>query len=81
MDFTFSPRQSEVQLKTRAFAQTRIAPLSREMDEQGKMPLSLVNEMGDRLAGWRHSVGHRPHRSSNGAAFESLRHPDEGRGR
>jgi alkylation response protein AidB-like acyl-CoA dehydrogenase len=45
MDFNFSPAQLEVQAKARAFAQARVAPLAREMDERGEMPLSLVKEM------------------------------------
>jgi alkylation response protein AidB-like acyl-CoA dehydrogenase len=47
MDFTFSPAQSEIQSKVRVFAQEHIAPLAREMDERGEMPLSLVREMAD----------------------------------
>jgi len=33
---------------SRAFAQERIAPLAREMDERGEMPLALVREMAAR---------------------------------
>jgi alkylation response protein AidB-like acyl-CoA dehydrogenase len=47
MDFTFSPAQSEIQSKVRVFAQERIAPLAREMDERGEMPLSLAHEMAE----------------------------------
>lgn len=45
MDFSLTTTQQEVQAIARDFAQTRIAPLSREMDEQGVMPLELVAEM------------------------------------
>ncbi|HKZ84836.1 MAG TPA: acyl-CoA dehydrogenase family protein [Anaerolineae bacterium] len=47
MDFTLSAAQSEIQAKARSFAQNYVAPLSREMDERGEMPLSLVQEMAD----------------------------------
>ena len=45
MDFTLTSSQLEVQSQARAFAQGRVAPLAREMDERGEMPLSLVREM------------------------------------
>ncbi len=45
MDFTLTASQSEVQSLARAFAQNRVAPLAREMDERGEMPLSLRQEM------------------------------------
>jgi len=48
MDFTFTPRQLEIQARARDFAQNRVAPLAREMDETGEMPLSLVRELGER---------------------------------
>ncbi len=47
MDFTLSAAQSDIQSHARSFARDRIAPLSREMDERGEMPLSLVREMAD----------------------------------
>jgi alkylation response protein AidB-like acyl-CoA dehydrogenase len=47
MDFAFTEHQAEVQLRVRAFAQERVAPLAREMDERGAMPPSLVREMAD----------------------------------
>src|SRR5258708_36287933 len=46
MDFELTPAQSAVQTVARDFAQGRVAPLEREMDEQGEMPLALVREMG-----------------------------------
>ncbi len=46
MDFELTPAQSAVQTLARDFAQGRVAPLAREMDEQGEMPLALVREMG-----------------------------------
>ncbi len=45
MDFTHTPHQLEIQSRAREFAQNRVAPMAREMDENGKMPLSLVREM------------------------------------
>ncbi len=45
MDFTFTPAQANIQAQARAFAQNRVVPLAREMDEQGEMPLSLIQEM------------------------------------
>ncbi len=45
MEFSLSASQAAVQQLARKFADQRVAPLSREMDEQGEMPLSLVREM------------------------------------
>jgi alkylation response protein AidB-like acyl-CoA dehydrogenase len=45
MDFSFSVQQLEWQRIARDFAQGRVAPIAREMDETGDMPLALVNEM------------------------------------
>jgi alkylation response protein AidB-like acyl-CoA dehydrogenase len=45
MDFSLTPAQQQVQARARAFAQGRVAPLSRAMDEQGAMPPELVQEM------------------------------------
>jgi alkylation response protein AidB-like acyl-CoA dehydrogenase len=45
MDFNLSAEQAAVQARARAFAQERVAPLAREMDEQGRMPAGLVAEM------------------------------------
>jgi len=47
MDFSLTPAQSNIQTQARAFAQNRVVPLAREMDERGQMPLALVREMGD----------------------------------
>jgi len=47
MDFTLRPHHIEIQLRAREFAQNRVAPMAREMDEKGAMPLSLVREMGE----------------------------------
>ncbi len=47
MDFNFAPSQAEIQAKARAFAQERVAPIAREMDERGEMPLSLIREMAE----------------------------------
>jgi butyryl-CoA dehydrogenase len=47
MDFALTAHQIEVQSQARAFAQNRVAPLAREMDERGEMPLSLVQEMAE----------------------------------
>lgn len=47
MDFNLTPKQTAVQAKARAFAQDRIASMSRRMDEDGAMPLSIVAEMAE----------------------------------
>ena len=47
MNFTLTPAQTEIQSRARAFAQDRVAPLAREMDERGEMPLSLIREMAE----------------------------------
>ena len=46
MEFELTPAQAAVQKLAREFAQDRLAPLAREMDERGQMPLALVTEMG-----------------------------------
>ncbi len=48
MDFALSPEQAGVQARARDFAQTRVAPLARSMDEQGRMPRELIGEMARR---------------------------------
>jgi hypothetical protein len=45
MDFALSSAQQQVQARARAFAQERVAPLAREMDERGAMPPELIGEM------------------------------------
>ncbi len=45
MDFTLTSAQRAVQARARAFAQNRVAPLAREMDERGAMPPTLIQEM------------------------------------
>lgn len=46
MNFSLTDPQLAVQQRARDFAQTRVAPIAREMDERGVMPLELVREMG-----------------------------------
>jgi hypothetical protein len=46
MNFSLTDKQDKVQTLVREFAQNRVAPMAREMDERGEMPLSLVREMG-----------------------------------
>jgi butyryl-CoA dehydrogenase len=46
MNFSLTSNQATIQTLAHNFAQTRLAPLAREMDEEGEMPLSLVAEMG-----------------------------------
>ena len=46
MDLELTPAQQAVQNLARDFAQGRVAPLAREMDERGEMPAALVQEMG-----------------------------------
>src|ERR1035437_1207217 len=45
MDFTLSDNQLHWQHVARDFAQGRVAPMAREMDESHDMPLALVSEM------------------------------------
>jgi len=45
MDFTLTDTQQQIQSRARVFAQMHVAPLAREMDERGEMPLSLMREM------------------------------------
>ncbi|MBI3762639.1 MAG: acyl-CoA dehydrogenase family protein [Chloroflexi bacterium] len=47
MDLSLTPSQLEIQKMARDFAQKRVAPMAREMDERGEMPVSLAREMGD----------------------------------
>ncbi|MFI5201783.1 MAG: acyl-CoA dehydrogenase family protein [Candidatus Kapaibacterium sp.] len=47
MDFTLSKQQLHWQRVAREFAQQRVAPMAREMDESGEMPPSLVSEMAE----------------------------------
>lgn len=46
MNFELTPAQKEIQAKARHFAQTRVAPIARQMDETGEFDLSLVTELG-----------------------------------
>lgn len=45
MDFSLSALQENVQQTARNFSRERVAPLAREMDERGEMPMALVVEM------------------------------------
>ena len=45
MDLELTPAQQAVQTLARDFAQGRVAPRAREMDERGEMPAALVQEM------------------------------------
>lgn len=45
MDLSLSEKQLGWQRIARDFAQGRVAPIAREMDESGEMPLALVGEM------------------------------------
>jgi alkylation response protein AidB-like acyl-CoA dehydrogenase len=47
MDFSLAEPQRHVQSLARNFARSEVAPLSREMDEKGMMPLSLVRRLGE----------------------------------
>jgi butyryl-CoA dehydrogenase len=46
MQLELTAAQRAVQNLARDFAQGRVAPLAREMDERGEMPATLVREMG-----------------------------------
>jgi alkylation response protein AidB-like acyl-CoA dehydrogenase len=45
MDFSLTDQQTHWQSIARTFAQERVAPIAREMDESGEMPLTLIGEM------------------------------------
>ena len=45
MNFTLADVQLEIQARARAFAQERVAPLAREMDERGLMPAALIQDL------------------------------------
>ena len=45
MNFQLTESQQAIQSQARTFAQTRVAPLAREMDESGKMPQALIKEL------------------------------------
>jgi len=47
MDFSLSKRQRTVQELARQFAQEEVAPLARQMDEEGSMPGDLIRRMGE----------------------------------
>lgn len=47
MEFELTAAQQEIQAKARHFAETEVAPLAREADENGVFPLHLVKRMGD----------------------------------
>src|SRR5512135_1036295 len=47
MDFTFSESELAVQQSVRDWAQNRVAPIAREMDERGEMPPEIIREMAD----------------------------------
>jgi hypothetical protein len=47
MDFRFTENQLAARDLARRFAQEEVAPLSRQMDEQGQMPIELVRRMGE----------------------------------
>jgi alkylation response protein AidB-like acyl-CoA dehydrogenase len=48
MDFSLTRAQEHIQSLARTFAQERVAPLAREMDERGAMPQTLIREMAER---------------------------------
>ncbi len=45
MDFSLTDAQKGIQARAREFAQTRVAPLAREMDERGALPRALIDDM------------------------------------
>jgi alkylation response protein AidB-like acyl-CoA dehydrogenase len=47
MDFSLTDAQQAIQNSARAFAQNRVVPLAREMDERGEMPAGLIREMAE----------------------------------
>jgi alkylation response protein AidB-like acyl-CoA dehydrogenase len=47
MDFELSTEQRRIQTLARDFAQSEVAPLAREADEKGAMPMHLVKRMAE----------------------------------
>ncbi|HET9135370.1 MAG TPA: acyl-CoA dehydrogenase family protein [Candidatus Kapabacteria bacterium] len=47
MDFAFSAQELHWQRIAHDFAQNEVAPIAREMDESGTMPLSLIDRMAE----------------------------------
>lgn len=47
MDFTLTQEQERIQTLAREFAQTEVAPISREADERGEFPAHLVPRMAE----------------------------------
>ena len=47
MDFNLTDQQVQIQTLAREFAQREVAPLAREMDEQGRMAPELIRRMAE----------------------------------
>src|SRR3954447_3977611 len=47
MDFTLTPEQERIQAEARRFADQEVAPLAREADELGEVPMHLVPRMAE----------------------------------
>lgn len=46
MDFTLSMQQRQIRRMARQFAKTELAPIAREIDEEGRFPWEAVEKMG-----------------------------------
>ncbi len=46
MDFTLSMQQKQIRRMARQFARTELAPIAREIDEEGRFPWEAVEKMG-----------------------------------
>ena len=46
MDFTLSIKQSQIRQMARQFARTELAPIAKEIDEEGRFPWEAVEKMG-----------------------------------
>ena len=46
MDFTFSAKQKQIRRMARQFAKTELAPIAKEIDEEGRFPWEAVEKMG-----------------------------------
>lgn len=46
LDFNLSPKQRQIRRMTREFAKAELAPIAREIDEEGRFPWEVVEKMG-----------------------------------
>jgi butyryl-CoA dehydrogenase len=46
LDFTLSLKQKQIRQMVREFSKTELAPIAREIDEEGRFPWEVVEKMG-----------------------------------